>query len=111
MGVKRRGVRGSGRGSNRMAIHGAGLPVGLSGSDNAAAAWLDGARTHGRATFALAPRGIGKPAFEAALDAALRDAGIEAIALDCPPSGLFAFGAAGEAVGPMTTSRDRLGRR
>ncbi|WP_435021746.1 monooxygenase family protein [Tundrisphaera sp. TA3] len=37
--------------------------------------------------------------------------GIEAIALDCPPTGLFAFGATGEAVGPMTTSRDRLGRR
>ena len=38
-------------------------------------------------------------------------AGVEAIAIDCPPTGLFAFGATGEATGPMTTSRGRLGRR
>ncbi len=38
-------------------------------------------------------------------------AGVESIYLDCPPVGLAAFGTTGEAVGRMTTSRDRLGRR
>ncbi len=38
-------------------------------------------------------------------------AGVESIYLDCPPVGLAGFGLKGEAVGPSTTSRDRLGRR
>lgn len=38
-------------------------------------------------------------------------AGVESIYLNCPPVGLSAFSATGEAVGTMTTSRDRLGRR
>jgi hypothetical protein len=38
-------------------------------------------------------------------------ANIESIYLDCPPAGLSRFGVKGEAVGPSTTSRDRLGRR
>lgn len=37
--------------------------------------------------------------------------GIESIYLDCPAVGLAAFGVTGEAEGPTTTSRDRLGRR
>ncbi len=37
--------------------------------------------------------------------------GIESIYLDCPPIGLSSFGVRGEPIGPMTTSRDRLGRR
>jgi hypothetical protein len=36
---------------------------------------------------------------------------IESIYLDCPPIGIASFGVTGEAVGPSTTSRDRLGRR
>ena len=38
-------------------------------------------------------------------------AGIESIYLNCSPVGMAAFGEAGEPVGKMTTSRDRLGRR
>jgi len=37
--------------------------------------------------------------------------GIESIYLGCPPVGVGTFGVKGEAVGPATTSRDRLGRR
>lgn len=37
---------------------------------------------------------------------------VESIYLDCPgPIGLARFGEPGEPVGPLTTSRDRLGRR
>lgn len=37
---------------------------------------------------------------------------VESIYLDCPtPIGLATFGLPGEPVGPLTTSRDRLGRR
>jgi hypothetical protein len=35
---------------------------------------------------------------------------IESVYLDCAPAGLAAFGVPGEAVGPLTTSRGRLGR-
>jgi hypothetical protein len=38
-------------------------------------------------------------------------AAVESIYLNCEPVGLMTFGAIGEPVGPMTTSRDRLGRR
>lgn len=36
---------------------------------------------HGIATFALSPKGIGKPAYEAAINQALSEAGVEVIAL------------------------------
>ena len=36
---------------------------------------------------------------------------IESIYLDSPPFGLASFGTLGDAVGPMTTGRDRLGLR
>lgn len=50
-------------------------------SDKPAAPGLDWARANGIATFSLSPADIGKPAYEAALDAALRQAGTETIAL------------------------------
>jgi hypothetical protein len=40
----------------------------------------------------------------------VRPSDIESIYLDCHPAGLAAFGVLGEPVGPMTTSRGRLGR-
>jgi phosphoribosylglycinamide formyltransferase 1 len=73
----------SGRGSNMQALVGQarGYRVVLVASDKPEAPGLAWAAEHGLPTFALSPRGIGKPAFEAALDAALRDAGAEVIAL------------------------------
>lgn len=73
----------SGRGSNMTALveQARGYTVALVASDRPDAAGLRWARDHGIATFALSPRGIGKPAYEAALDAALRDAGVGTIAL------------------------------
>ena len=59
----------------------AGYEVALVASDNPRAAGLAWARDHGLATFALSPKGIGKTAYEYALDPALRDAGVEVIAL------------------------------
>ena len=50
-------------------------------SDKPEAAGLAWALQAGLPTFALSPRGIGKQAYEAALDAALREAGAEWIAL------------------------------
>ena len=38
-------------------------------------------------------------------------AAVESIYLNCEPVGLSAFGTLGDPTGPMTTSRDRLGRR
>jgi hypothetical protein len=35
---------------------------------------------------------------------------VESISLDCRPTGLAAFGLLGEPVGPLTTSRGRLGK-
>lgn len=75
------GILLSGRGSNMMALVDAGLPVALVASDKPDAPGLAWAREHGLATFALSPKGIGKAAYEARLDAALRDAGVEVIAL------------------------------
>ena len=40
----------------------------------------------------------------------VRSSDLESIYLDCRPTGLAAFGVLGEPVGPMTTSRGRLGR-
>ena len=73
----------SGRGSNMAALvdRAEGYRVVLVASDNPAAPGLAAARERGIVTFALSPREVGKPAYEAALDAALRHAGVEAIAL------------------------------
>jgi phosphoribosylglycinamide formyltransferase-1 len=79
--VKTVGILISGRGSNMMALVAAGIPVALVASDMPDAAGLLWAREHGIATFALSPKGIGKAAYEAQVDAALRDAGCEVIAL------------------------------
>ena len=73
----------SGRGSNMQALveRARGYRVVLVASDRPEAPGLEWARERGLATFALSPRGIGKPAFEEALDRALADAGAELIAL------------------------------
>ncbi len=64
-----------------MALVEAGIDVALVASDKPDAAGLAWAQARGLATFALSPKGIGKPAYEAAIDAALREAGAEVIAL------------------------------
>ena len=73
----------SGRGSNMAALadQAKGYEVILVASDNPAAPGLAAARERGIATFALAPKDVGKPAYEAALNTALTHAGVEAIAL------------------------------
>jgi formyltetrahydrofolate-dependent phosphoribosylglycinamide formyltransferase len=58
-----------------------GYEVALVASDKPDAAGIAWAAARGLPTFALSPKGIGKPAYEAALDRALRDAGVEVIAL------------------------------
>jgi phosphoribosylglycinamide formyltransferase-1 len=80
-GTRRVGVLISGRGSNMMALAEAGIDIALVASDKPDAPGLAWARAHGLATFALSPKGIGKPAYEQAIDTALREAGIEVIAL------------------------------
>ncbi|WP_294242109.1 phosphoribosylglycinamide formyltransferase [uncultured Sphingomonas sp.] len=81
------GVLISGRGSNMQSLvsasraAGAAYQVALVASDKPEAAGLAWAREQGIATFALSPKGIGKPAYEAAIDQALRDAGVEVVAL------------------------------
>lgn len=77
------GVLISGRGSNLRALveQAQGYEVALVASDKPEAAGLAWALGQGIPTFALSPKGIGKPAFEAALDGALRAAGVEVIAL------------------------------
>jgi formyltetrahydrofolate-dependent phosphoribosylglycinamide formyltransferase len=77
----------SGRGSNMMALVEASEAVDspyavvLVASDKPDAAGLAWAAERGIATWSLSPKGIGKPAYEAALDAALRAAGVDTIAL------------------------------
>ncbi len=73
----------SGRGSNMRALaeRASGYRVVLVASDRPDAPGLAWARERGLPTFALSPRGIGKPAYEAALDEALRAAGADLIAL------------------------------
>lgn len=84
IGAKRVGILISGRGSNMQALVEASrspdssYQVALVASDRPDAPGLGWAREHGIATVAAPP---GKAAREAALDAALRDAGVEAIAL------------------------------
>lgn len=81
--MHRVGILISGRGSNMMALveQAKGYRVALVASDRPDAAGLEWARAQGIATFTLSPKGIGKPAYEAAIDAALREAGVETIAL------------------------------
>lgn len=77
----------SGRGSNMMALAKAAqtadcpYEIAIVASDRPDAAGLAWAREHDLVTFALSPKGIGKPAYEAAIDGALREAGAEVIAL------------------------------
>ncbi len=82
-GMTRVGILLSGRGSNMMALveQARGYHVALVASDKPEAPGLTWARDRGLETFALSPRGIGKAAYEDALDTALRAAGVEVIAL------------------------------
>lgn len=83
-GTKKVGILISGRGSNMMALveqAGGAYEVVVVASDKPDAPGLAWAREHGIPTFALSPKGIGKPAYEAALNAALREARAEIVAL------------------------------
>lgn len=77
------GVLISGRGSNMQALvkRAKGYEVVLVASDRPEAAGLVWARERGLTTFALSPKEIGKAAYEAALDRALRETGAEVVAL------------------------------
>lgn len=81
------GILISGRGSNMMAlVEAARAPdspyeVALVASDRPEAPGLAWAAEHGIPVFAQSPRGMPKAEYEARIDAALRDAGVEAIAL------------------------------
>jgi formyltetrahydrofolate-dependent phosphoribosylglycinamide formyltransferase len=82
--VKKVGILISGRGSNMMALvehAGNAYEVVVVASDKPEAPGLIWAREHGIPTFALSPKGIGKLAYEAAISAALREAGTEIVAL------------------------------
>jgi formyltetrahydrofolate-dependent phosphoribosylglycinamide formyltransferase len=84
---RRLGILISGRGSNMMALAEAArdpacpYAVALVASDKPAAPGLAWAAEQGIATFAQSPKGMPKAEYEAAIDAALRDAGVETIAL------------------------------
>ncbi|WP_242186594.1 phosphoribosylglycinamide formyltransferase [Sphingomonas sp. CARO-RG-8B-R24-01] len=81
------GILLSGRGSNMTALVEASrdpacpYEVVLVASDKPAAPGLAWAMDQGIATWSLSPKGIGKPAYEAALQTALRDAQVETISL------------------------------
>lgn len=78
------GILISGRGSNMQSLiqaSGTAYEVVVVASDKPAAPGLVWAREHGVPTFALSPKEVGKAAYEAALDAALRAAGAEYLAL------------------------------
>lgn len=81
--MKRVGILLSGRGSNMMALveQADGYDVALVASDKPEAPGIEWAKSQGIATFALSPKGIGKAAYEAQIDAALREAGVEVVAL------------------------------
>jgi phosphoribosylglycinamide formyltransferase-1 len=82
--VKKVGILISGRGSNMMALvdaAGDAYEVVVVASDRPEAPGLTWALEHGIPIFTLSPKGIGKPAYEAALTAALREAGAEIVAL------------------------------
>ena len=80
----------SGRGSNMIALVEAAretacpYEVVLVASDKPAAPGLAWAEAQGIATWTLSPKGIGKPAYEAALDAALRQAEVAVLPNDTP---------------------------
>lgn len=84
---KKIGILISGRGSNMAAlVEAAAAPdcpytVALVASDKPEAAGLAWAAERGVATFAQSPKGMPKADYEAKIDAALREAGVEAIAL------------------------------
>lgn len=77
------GILLSGRGSNMMALVEAArdYDVALVASDKPEAAGIAWARDRGLATFTQSPKGMPKPQYEAAIDAALVEAGVEVIAL------------------------------
>ncbi|MGY4395938.1 phosphoribosylglycinamide formyltransferase-1 [Sphingomonas sp. UYAg733] len=81
------GILISGRGSNMMALVDAASSTGsvyeitLVASDKPDAPGLVWAKAQGIATFAQSPKGMPKAEYEAAIDATLRDAGVEIIAL------------------------------
>ncbi|MBA14993.1 MAG: phosphoribosylglycinamide formyltransferase [Sphingomonas sp.] len=87
MAKRRVGILISGRGSNMASLVEASrapdsaYDVVLVASDKPEAPGLAWAADHGVPTFAMSPRGIPKAEYEAAIDAALREAGVEAIAL------------------------------
>ncbi|WP_342249777.1 phosphoribosylglycinamide formyltransferase [Sphingomonas sp. OTU376] len=84
---KKLGILISGRGSNMAALveaaKAADCPyeVALVASDKPAAEGLAWAAEQGVATFAQSPKGMPKAEYEAKIDAALHEAGVEAIAL------------------------------
>ncbi len=84
---RRLGILISGRGSNMAALVEASqardcpYEVALVASDKPEAPGLAWARDRGVTVFAQSPKGMPKPEYEARIDAALRDAGVEAIAL------------------------------
>jgi phosphoribosylglycinamide formyltransferase 1 len=84
---KRLGILISGRGSNMASLVEASraddcsYQVVLVASDRPEAAGLAWAHAQGVATFAQSPKGMPKPEYEAKIDAALREAGVEYIAL------------------------------
>lgn len=84
---KKIGILISGRGSNMAAlVEAAAAPdcpytVALVASDKPEAAGLAWAAERGVPTFAQSPKGVPKAEYEAKIDAALREAGAEAIAL------------------------------
>lgn len=81
------GILISGRGSNMASLVEASRAVDcpyevvLVASDKPEAAGLEWADAQGIATFAQSPKGMPKSDYEATIDAALRDAGVEAVAL------------------------------
>jgi len=81
--AKRVAILISGRGSNMMALieQARGYQVVLVASDTPDAPGLAWARDHGIATFALSPRGIGKPAMEGAILAECTRRDVQVIAL------------------------------
>jgi formyltetrahydrofolate-dependent phosphoribosylglycinamide formyltransferase len=87
MARRRLGILISGRGSNMQSLveaaraPDANYEVTLVASDKPDAPGLAWARANGIATFAQSPKGMPKADYEARIDAALRDAGVEAIAL------------------------------
>ncbi len=81
--MRRVGILISGRGSNMMALveHADGYDIALVASDKPEAPGIAWARDHGIPTFVRSPKGIPKADYEASIDGALRDAGVEIIAL------------------------------